>query len=123
MEKKIKHEILIVDDSPLIIERLKDMLEESENVNAILEAENFEQAREIVTGKKPTVVVLDISLPDKNGIELLQFIKRNYPQTAVIMLTNQVNNHYKKLCLKSGATAFLDKTKDFEQVVGIIAEL
>ena len=118
-----KHVVLIVDDSPLIIERLISMLEELENVKLILHAGNYNQARAIVTERLPDIVLLDITLPGKSGIELLQFIKADYPHIKVIMLTNQINKHYKKLCLEAGADRFLDKTEDFEQISSIISSM
>ena len=116
-----RHVVLIVDDSPLIIERLISMLEELENVKEILHAGNYNQARTIVMEQLPNIVLLDITLPDKSGIELLQFIKKDYSYIKVIMLTNQANKHYKKLCLQSGADKFLDKTEDFQQISSIIS--
>ena len=118
-----KHVVLIVDDSPLIIERLISMLEELENVKLILHASNYNQARAVVIEQEPNIVLLDISLPDKSGIELLIFIKKEYPRIKVIMLTNQANKHYKKLCLQAGADKFLDKTEDFQQISSIITSI
>ena len=115
--------LLIVDDSALIIERLIDMFKESPVVKNILTAGNYLEAVEELSENKIDVVLLDIQLQGKNGIELLEFIVEKDPEVKVIMLTNLVSNYYKKLCENKGAVHFIDKSKDFELVPRIINSL
>jgi DNA-binding NarL/FixJ family response regulator len=119
----IKKMVLIIDDSYLIIERLTDMLSELENIGDILHALNASEATEIIEARTPDIILLDINLPDTNGVELLRIIKEKYPGIIVIMLTNQANDYYRQLCLKLGADYFADKSKDFELLPGIITSI
>ncbi|MEO5592935.1 MAG: response regulator transcription factor [Chitinophagaceae bacterium] len=115
-----KKTILIVDDSPLIVKRLIDMLNELENLEWIKKAGNYSEAVQLITDTEPNILLLDINLPDKSGIDILRITKENNPSTRVIMITNQANEYYRKLCMRLGADYFIDKTKEFEQIAEII---
>ncbi len=115
--------ILVVDDSPLIIRRLLEMLREIPNVGWIRNAGSYQEAMQLIKEFHPRILLLDINLPDKSGIEILRNAKENAPSVKVIMITNQANEYYQKLCVKLGADYFVDKTKEFEQIAGIIASL
>ena len=115
--------ILIVDDSVIIIERLLDMLSEFESKSSIKHVSSLGDAIAFLQHTTPHIVLLDINLTDGNGVELLRLIKKKYPSIIVIMLTNQSDEYYRKLCTKLGASHFLDKSKDFEKVADIIATL
>ena len=115
--------ILIVDDSELIIQRLIDMLKEVENVDSIIHAHNYAEADTLLQCTNIHVVVLDINLPTKSGVELLKYIKRDYPQIKVIMFTNNASNYHRALCEQLDADYFIDKSNDFEMIPSIIATL
>lgn len=115
--------ILVVDDSPLIIRRLLEMLREIPGVAWIKHAGSYQEAVEIINTHHPRILLLDINLPDKSGIDILRTVKEEDPAVKVIMITNQANQYYQKLCVKLGADYFIDKTKEFEQIAGIIAAL
>jgi len=112
--------LLIVDDSTIVIERLLEMISESTSKTEVFSASSFSEATEIIQNNRPEIVMLDIHLPDRNGIELLGFIKEKYPTIKAIMLTNQVSENYKSICDKLGADHFIDKSSEFEQIPAII---
>ena len=115
--------VLIVDDSYLIIERVKDMLSEIVSTEHMLHAHTYTDGVEMLAKTTPDVLILDINLPDTNGIELLRLVKSKYPAIIVIMLTNQGGDYYRKLCLKIGADHFIDKSKDFDLLPEIFVSL
>ena len=121
--KKVRQVILLVDDSPLITERVIDMLRILPTVENILTASNYQEALAILEEKEATTVLLDIQLPGKSGIELLKFIVKNYPGIKVMMLTNQASEYYKNLCKKTGAVHFIDKSKEFDLIPDIISNM
>lgn len=115
--------ILLVDDSPLITERLIEMLSNLPVVKSVLTASNYQESLLVLEENGITTVLLDIKLPEKSGLEILKFIAKHYPAIKVIMLTNLVSEYYKRLCKKAGAVHFIDKSKDFELIPGILNEL
>jgi len=119
--KKEKKIVLIVDDSILILERMISMLEEINNIQFVVHAANYNEAIELLKGLTPDMVLLDINLPDKSGIELLRKIKEEYKKIIVYMITNQANDYYKNICKKLGADNFFDKSTDFNLIPELIS--
>ncbi|HEX8331450.1 MAG TPA: response regulator transcription factor [Segetibacter sp.] len=115
--------VLIVDDSPIIITKLVELLEEVRTIKTIKSSNSYIQAVESIDGHTPDVVLLDINLPDKSGIQLLRYVKNKLPLTIVIMVTNQNSTYYKNLCIDLGAEHFLDKSRDFETLPFILSSL
>lgn len=119
--KKIK--VLIVDDSNIVVERLSGLISEMSSVGSVLISNSFNQAVDLINLELPDAVLLDIQLTGKNGIELLAFVKSNYPQIKTLIVTNRVSAYYKKLCKELGADGFIDKSTEFEKIPGIIEVL
>ena len=68
--KNANKTVLIVDDSILIMERMIEILEEIENISFVVHAGNYREGIEVLNQLKPDMVLLDINLPDRSGIEL-----------------------------------------------------
>ncbi|HMU09665.1 MAG TPA: response regulator [Ferruginibacter sp.] len=115
--------LLIVDDSILIVQRLTGLLKEAKVSRKVFTAENYNEAVKIIDENKPAIVLLDIQLPGKNGIDLLRWINQEYPAIKVVMITNQVSEYYQRLCKEIGAVGFVDKSKDFDLIPKLIREL
>lgn len=113
--------VLIIDDSAIIIERLLAMLEDLDNIQTILHGDSYSAAVQLLAENHPDIVILDINLPDRSGIDLLRLIKKDYPEAVVIMVSNQAGDYYRSLCKTLGATYFIDKSSEFEQIPGIIS--
>jgi DNA-binding NarL/FixJ family response regulator len=115
--------ILIVEDSPLIADRLCDMLKVLSDVGFVDHVGDCSSAMRHLRESLPDIVLLDINLPGCSGLDLLRHIKSHHPDTAVIMLTNQVDSYYRKKCKELGAAYYLDKSKEFEKVPFVVASL
>jgi len=115
--------LLIIDSSEFIIERLVTMLGEIEKIGRLLTATNYNTALEILYKEQTDIVLLDIQMPYKNGIDLLKHIVYHFPGTKVIVLSNLVSDFYQKLCISEGALHFVDKTKDFDKIPELISVL
>ena len=115
--------LLIVDDSRIIIERLIDSLKVQYDSINILTATGYIDAVDILGKTKTDIVLLDIQLQGLNGIDLLKFIVREYPDIKVVMCSNLVSVYYINLCRKIGASHFVDKSTDFEFIPGILTSV
>ncbi len=120
---RLKINLLIVDNSPLIIERLLGILKEVKTVENFFAAYNYTGAVAVLVEKQIDVVLLDIQLPEKNGIDLLKHIVQHYPATRVVILSNLVSENYQRLCKKIGAVHYMDKSKDFDLIPELIDAL
>jgi DNA-binding NarL/FixJ family response regulator len=115
--------LLIVEDSPLIVNSMIELLEDVEGIASIESCGTYSEAVNLLSTSYPAIVLLDINLPDKNGIVLLKYIKTFYPEITAVMVTNQNENFYKNICLEIGARYFLDKSNDFETLPAIVTTI
>ena len=122
-EKRSKIVILIVDDNLLFTERMIDILHELNNIRYINVASDYNEACRIVKHEMPDLVLLDINLPGKNGIDFLRLIKEENKKCTVVMLTNHSDDYYRQLCKQIGADHFLDKSNDFARVPEIVSRI
>ena len=115
--------VLIVDDNELFTERMIGLLENVSNIGYINVATDYNEGWRLVAEDHPDLVLLDINLPGKNGIELLKKIKAQEKTSRVIMITNHADKYYRQLCQQIGADHFLDKSCDFAKVPEIIRQI
>lgn len=110
-----KFTVLVVDDSVMFRQRVICLLNDR-NLNPVLQACNYEEAVNWLHQKEVHLAMLDINMPGKNGIELLKLIRSRFPGTKVWMVSNHADEHYKQVCLSTGADYFFDKSFDFEEI-------
>jgi two-component system chemotaxis response regulator CheY len=115
--------LLIVDDNKKYTDRLINLLEEAGSIKTIIVANDYTEAVKLIAKEKPTIVLLDINMPGKSGIEVLRYIKGEGWFCKVIMVSNHSNDSYRKLCLEAGADYFLDKSCDFGTIPSLIEEI
>ncbi len=96
------------------------MIRELDCVSDIFISHDCATALKNVEEQRPDMILLDIHLPDRSGIEFLEQIITTYPQIIVIMVTNKASQYYRELCLGLGAHHFIDKSKEFEMIPSII---
>ncbi len=118
-----KNAILLVDDNVHFTLRLTYLLSEMEGIGAINTAGSYEEALSMLDAGGYDLLLLDILLPGKTGIELLKKIKQTGWEGEVIMLSNFSGHRYEQECFKLGARYFLDKTNDIEKVPDIVNTL
>lgn len=108
--------VFIVDDSPIMRDRLVTMFSEMEDVQVAGHATEAAEAIRKIREARPDAVVLDIRLASGNGIDVLRAIKKERPEVLVIVLTLYPYPQYREICLRAGASFFLDKSAGFEQI-------
>tara|TARA_R110002167_G_scaffold311766_1_gene516494 strand:+ start:2181 stop:2543 length:363 start_codon:yes stop_codon:yes gene_type:complete len=114
LKSKTKN-LLIVEDNPFIGKSLLNMANEVSEIGDIYLKNSLQQAISILTETKFEFIILDLKLPDGNGIELLKWLKTNKIETKVFVFS--ISTELKKTALKYGATAFFDKSKDADELI------
>ena len=109
--------ILICDDHKIVRDGLKQILQQLEEVAFTGEAGNGQEALTLLKGDVYDVVLLDISLPDQNGLEVLKKIKSKWPSTNVLMLSMFPQEQYAIRALKFGASGYLTKDTASEELI------
>ena len=115
--------VLIADDHALIRKGLKQLLDDTDDMRVMGEAENGMQAIRMVEETTYDVVLLDISMPDKHGIEVLKQLKINRPQLPVLMLSMHPEEQYALRSMKAGAAGYLNKQSAPLQLVTAIRQV
>ena len=115
--------VLIADDHALIRKGLKQLLDDTDDMRVIGEAENGMQAIRMVEETDYNVVLLDISMPDKHGVEVLKQLKANKPQLPVLMLSMHPEEQYALRSMKAGAAGYLNKQSAPLQLVTAIRQV
>lgn len=109
--------ILICDDHKIVREGLRQILSQLTTVETIGEAATGSEAIEMLKKSLFSIVLLDISLPDKSGLEVLQSIKQKWPDLSVLMLSMHPQEQYAIRALKLGASGYLTKDTASEELL------
>ncbi|HET6256025.1 MAG TPA: response regulator [Puia sp.] len=112
--------IYLIDDSPVIITRLRSLLKDLDFAVEIRSAGAYESAEALLSERIPDLVLLDINLGKRSGIELLQFIRERYPTVTVIVVSNQSGPRHRAICRDLGAAHFIDKSTEFSQIRALV---
>ena len=123
MTDKATIRVFIADDHAIVREGLKQILAEQRDIIVAGEAENGLDAIKLFRKSRCHVMLLDISLPDRNGIEVLKQIKAERPELAVLMLSMHREDQYAIRALKAGAAGYLTKQSAPRELVTAIRQV
>jgi DNA-binding NarL/FixJ family response regulator len=117
-----KIKVMLVDDQMLLREGLKTILSFQEDMEVTAEAENGQTAIELIKQSKIDVILMDIQMPVLNGVEATSIIKRDFPNTAIIILTTFDDDDFIIDALSKGADGYLLKDIDAAHLVESIRD-
>ncbi len=115
--------ILIADDHAIVRHGLRQILSDSEDMVVSGEAKSGVQALQMARQGEWDVVLMDVSMPDKNGIDTLKQLKKEYPKLPVLMLSMHPEEQYAIRALKAGASGYLTKQSAPELLVTAIRQV
>lgn len=112
--------ILIADDHAVVRSGLRQFLANAAECSVMAEAENGLDALALIEAESWDIVLLDIGLPDINGIEVLKRIKRNKPRLPVLVFSMYAEDDYAMAALEAGAAGYLPKDSAPEEILAAI---
>ena len=112
--------VLIADDHAIVRRGLREILREAAESTLVAEASNGQEALDKVGDEAWDIVLLDISMPGYNGLDVLRLVKKRWPKLPVLMLSLHTGYHYVMGSLKAGASGFLSKETAPEELVAAI---
>lgn len=115
--------IAIADDSDLLRDRIRNALTEIKNIEIVGEAKNGLEAMQLLTEKNPDCLILDLGMPEMNGIDVLIKGKLEVPGCKICILTGYSDKMYKEKCLAEGADYFFDKNLEFRVMIRTLNDL
>ncbi len=115
--------ILIVDDHPMMREGMRTAINRESDMQVCGECENGHQAIDAVRKLAPNLVLVDISLPGKSGLELVKDLKAMAPQVAILAISMHDESLYAERMLRAGASGYITKQRPPEELVKAIRQV
>ena len=113
----------MVDDHLIVREGLRRIIDDTEGINIIAEASTGKEALDLIWKEKFDLVLLDISMPEKNGLQTLKEIKKHDRKLPVLMLSMHAEEQYAMRASKAGASGYLTKDSASDQLVKAIKKI
>lgn len=112
--------IILVDDHAVLRDGVRMVLESQPGFKVVGTADNGADAVELADDLQPDIAVLDVAMPNMNGLEATREIKERCPDTAVVILSMYDNEEYLREALRAGASAYVLKRAAAKELVGAI---
>ncbi|AOH57122.1 response regulator [Peribacillus muralis] len=116
----MKTSIIIIDDHQLFREGVKRILDFESSFDVVAEGDDGSEAMDLVETHKPDVVIMDINMPNMNGVEATKMLVNRYPETKVIILSIHDDENYVQHALKTGAQGYLLKEMDADALIDAV---
>lgn len=115
--------ILLVDDHIIVRKGIKELLEDSDEIRVVSEAGTAEEMFKIINKEDLDMVILDISLPGRSGVDALKQLKSSIPELPVLILSMHPESQYALRVMKSGAAGYLTKESVPEELIKAIHKI
>jgi DNA-binding NarL/FixJ family response regulator len=115
--------VLIADDSLLILTRLQEMISAFRNVEIAAIAVNGTDALNTLKSMAIDLLIMDLNMPEINGMELIKDIRKANQSLKIIVLTFHSSDHHRHLAMTSGADYFFNKEDAFEKIPLILSKM
>ena len=116
-------EVFVLDDHPVVRQGIRKILEEEPDMRLGGEAGTFRELIQLLEKKRPDVIILDITLPDRSGLDILKDLGAQYPGIPVLILTIHKEEHMATRTLKAGAAGFLNKMSVSDELAQAVRKL
>ena len=121
MKEKIK--VIIADDHPLFRRGLKNAFSETPDIEVVDEAESGDDLLKKIPGSNLNVVLMDVAMPGKTGLDLLKQLRDEQPKLPVLVLTVYPEEHYAVRYFKAGASGFISKESSTDQIYAAVRKV
>ncbi len=115
--------VMVADDHRVVREGLKRIIEQSKDMQVVLEAADGAEVLAKVGKAKLDVVVLDISMPGRNGLDVLKQLKTKYPKLPILILSQHPEDQYALRALRAGASGYVTKDSAGDELVNAIRKV
>jgi DNA-binding NarL/FixJ family response regulator len=115
-----KRSVFIVDDHPLVREWLTNLVNQQSDLVVCGESESAPEAFAAIGASRPDIAIVDISLKNSSGIELIKSLKESHPAVAVLVLSMHEESHYAGRALRAGARGYVMKRETTRKVIEAI---
>jgi DNA-binding NarL/FixJ family response regulator len=118
-----KSNILLVDDHPLVREWLASLINQQPDLAVCGEAESLQEALDYLGSASPDLAIVDISLKESSGIELIKTMRSLHPAVNIIVLSMHDERHYAERAIRAGARGYVMKRETTKKIVAAIHQV
>ncbi|MFW9595302.1 MAG: response regulator [Macromonas sp.] len=104
--------VVLCDDHAVVRRGIRDTLMEATDIRVVAEADGYASLREVLRQEAPDVLLLDVDLPDRSGLEILAVLQKEEAPPKVVMVSMYPEDQYALRCLRAGAVGYLNKGGD-----------
>ena len=122
-KSKPKIRVLLADDHHIVRAGVRQLLESAADLQVIAEAGDGEEARVLIEKHKPDVAVLDIQMPKASGIEVTRWVRSQFPEVGVLILTAYDDDPYVMAVLQAGANGYVLKTGQADELIQAVRDV
>lgn len=115
--------VLIADDHAVVRRGLREILADALPDATFAEAANGDELLKLLANSQAGLVVLDVNMPGRSGLDVLADLKRVYPRLPVIVLSVQPEDQFALRCLRAGASAYLNKDSAPEELANVVRKV
>ena len=115
--------VLLADDHAIVRAGIRQYLERAGDIRVVGEADDGEMAQTMITRQQPDVAVLDIQMPKYSGIEVTRWVRANFPQVGVLILTAYDDDPYVLAVLQAGANGYVLKTASPVELIQAVRDV
>lgn len=122
-KSKPKIRVLLADDHHIVRAGVRQLLESAADLHVIAEAGDGEEAQSLIQKHKPDVAVLDIQMPKTSGIEVTRWVRSQFPEVGVLILTAYDDDPYVMAVLQAGANGYVLKTGQADELIQAVRDV
>jgi len=115
--------VLICDDHAIVRQGLRQVIAETNDIRAVAEAGGYPEVMKPLRSEEIDMLLLDISLPGKNGIDILKIVKKEFPKLPVLILSMYPEDQYAVRAIRAGASGYLTKQSAADQLITAIRQV
>ncbi|NMM78345.1 response regulator transcription factor [Acidovorax sp. SRB_24] len=116
-------QVVLCDDHALVRRGIRDTLEEAPDIQVTGEAGSYSELREVLRGGACEVLLLDLNLPGRSGLEVLASVRETHPEIKVLVVSMYPEDQYAVRCLRAGAQGYANKASDPVELVAAVRTL
>jgi DNA-binding NarL/FixJ family response regulator len=121
--QKPNRRILLVDDHPLVRRALKQTIERERDLTVCGEAEDREQALQVLETSAPTMAIVDLSLKNSDGLDLIKDIRQKYPEVLTLVLSMHNESVHAERVIRAGANGYISKQEAPSEVIRAVRKV
>jgi two-component system, NarL family, invasion response regulator UvrY len=112
--------VFVLDDNPVVRQSLEEMLAEESDIRVTGQAATWRELMRLLDSRTPDVIILDITMPDRSGLEVLKDVKGLYPEIPVLILSVHDEKLFAARAIEAGAAGYINKMSVSDELVNAI---